>query len=453
MTVSDNPLSVSMDECISLSGQKIESIHRSWPHDESAPVYTVNGRYTNRGWTSWTLGFHYGSALLQYELTGEEKFLDIGRKGTLESIPVHLTHAGIHDHGFQIVSTYGNLLRHMNNGSLPENDWERKYYELALKVSGAVQAMRWTELGAREGFIHSFNGPHSLFADTMRSLRSLALAHSLGHELLGEQEARINLLHRLLQHVEATLKYNVYYGEGRDAYDVPGRVAHESIFNVKSGTYRCPSSQQGYSPFTTWMRGLAWVLLGCAEQLEYLSTLSEDEFPEWMTKRDALKKLERAAIVTAEFYLQNSAADDIAYWDSGAPGLSNLGDYRSRPADPFNDFEPVDSSASVIAAQGLMRLGVYMGESGSRYTSSGYGICNTLFARPYLSEDPQHQGLILHSVYHRPGAWDHISDGKKVPRGESSMWGDYHARELLVMLKRMNAGQRQYSFLEALRQT
>lgn len=452
MMASDSNTIDSIDELVLLSGEKIESLHRSWSHDRGAPVYTVNGRYTNRGWTAWTLGFHYGSALMQYELTGEEKFLDIGRKGILESMPVYLTHTGIHDHGFHIVSTYGNLLRLMNNGSLPENEWERQYYELALKVSGAVQAMRWTELGTHEGFIHSFNGPHSLFADTMRSLRSLALAHSLGHELLGEQEARINLLHRLLQHVEATLKYNVYYGEGRDTYDVPGRVAHESVFNVKSRTYRCPSSQQGYSPFTTWMRGLAWVLLGSAEQLEYLSTLNEEEFPEWMTKRDTLEKLERAAIVTAEFYLQNSAADGIAYWDSGAPGLTNRGDYRSRPADPFNDFEPVDSSASVIAAQGLLRLGMYMGESGSRYSSAGHKISNTLFARPYLSENPQHQGLILHSIYHKPGAWDHIPDGRKVPSGESSMWGDYHARELLLMINRMNTGQRQYSFLEALRQ-
>ena len=66
-------------------------------------------------------------------------------------------------------------------------------------------------------------------------------------------------------------------GRGRDGYDVRGRVAHESIFNTKNGAYRCPSSQQGYSPFTTWTRGLAWIMCGYAEQLEYLETLSDDE--------------------------------------------------------------------------------------------------------------------------------------------------------------------------------
>ena len=63
-----------------------------------------------------------------------------------------------------------------------------RYYELALRVSGAVQARRWTRL-PDGGFIHSFNGAHSLFVDTIRSLRVLALAHALGHVLMDEQDS------------------------------------------------------------------------------------------------------------------------------------------------------------------------------------------------------------------------------------------------------------------------
>ena len=69
---------------------------------------------------------------------------------------------------------------------------------------------------------------------------------------------------------ETTARYSIYYGEGRDAFDVRGRTAHESIFNLNDGSYRCPNSQQGYSPFSTWTRGLAWAMLGFAEQLEFL---------------------------------------------------------------------------------------------------------------------------------------------------------------------------------------
>ncbi|MGC1299975.1 MAG: hypothetical protein WA869_33535 [Alloacidobacterium sp.] len=38
--------------------------------------------------------------------------------------------------------------------------------------------------------------------------------------------------------------------------------------------------------------------------------------------------------------------------------MHRLGDWKSAAADPFNSFEPVDSSASAIAAQGLLRLAI-----------------------------------------------------------------------------------------------
>src|SRR5258708_25126057 len=97
---------------------------------------------------------------------------------------------------------------------------------------------------------------------------------------MGEGDERISLLRRLLLHALATAHHNVYFGEGRDRYDVRGRTAHECIFNVNDGSFRCPNSQQGYSPFSTWTRGLAWAILGFAEQLEFLDTLSTREIAE-----------------------------------------------------------------------------------------------------------------------------------------------------------------------------
>ena len=66
----------------------------------------------------------------------------------------------------------------------------------------------------------------------------------------------------------------------RDAtfYDLRGRVAHESVFNLNNGDYRCPNSQQGFAPFTTWTRGLAWIMCGYPEELlEFLATLDDAE--------------------------------------------------------------------------------------------------------------------------------------------------------------------------------
>jgi hypothetical protein len=74
--------------------------------------------------------------------------------------------------------------------------------------------------------------------------------------------------------------------------------------------------------------------------------------------------------------------------------------------------------------------------AGNLYRQAGLTVAGTLFEEPYLSVNPKHQGLILHSVYHRPNGWDYVAPGQQVPNGESSMWGDYHARELALLLWR-----------------
>jgi rhamnogalacturonyl hydrolase YesR len=460
------------------SAPKIDNIERTRAPGEGSPVFTVEGRYTARGWTEWTQGFQYGSALLQFDATGESRFLDVGREMTRRAMATHVSHIGVHDHGFNNVSTYGALWRLAREGRVEPDGAD----ELALKVSGAVQAARWSTAEGG-GYLYSFNGPHSLFVDTIRSCRSLAVAHLLGHVLMGENDTRISLLGRLIAHAEATARYNVFYGEGRDAYDVRGRTAHEAVFNTTDGRFRCPSTQQGYSPFSTWTRGLAWAMLGFAEELEYLDAVPDADLEPYGGRDEVTRMMRRAATATCDFYVDNTPTDGVPYWDTGAPGLAEMGDYLSRPADPYNAHEPVDSSAAAIAAQGLLRLGRHTGDD--RYWQAGLTVCDTLFDEPYLSTDPAHQGLILHSIYHRPNGWDHVPAGgkgrgpeglgggenkgggpeglgggknkgggpagrgggeNKVPHGESSMWGDYHAREVALYLQRVANGSAYYTF-------
>src|SRR5690606_29898874 len=118
------------------SAGRFEWVRRTCPPEQASPVFTVEGRYTARGWTEWTRGFQYGSALLQFDATGQERFLAAGRDATRTVMAGHLTHTGVHDHGFNNVSTYGNLWRLAGEGRIDPDP----SYELALKVSGAVQA-------------------------------------------------------------------------------------------------------------------------------------------------------------------------------------------------------------------------------------------------------------------------------------------------------------------------
>ena len=143
------------------------------------------------------------------------------------------------------------------------------------------------------------------------------------------------------------------------AYDVRGRTTHEALFNTNDGAFRAPSSQQGFSPFTTWTRGLAWALCGFAEQLEFMRSLGDHELEGEMLK---------AAAATGDFYLDHATASDgIPYWDTGAPNLHRLKNWPDHPADPFNDWEPVDSSAAAIGAREVeVELKVGVGDGVAR---------------------------------------------------------------------------------------
>lgn len=449
-TLKPADLSKKLEQFWQLSDQKIKLIEKNYDDTKGSPVFTVDGKYSTRGWTEWTQGFQYGSAILQFDITGDRKTLEIARNKTITRMAPHVSHIGVHDHGFNNVSTYGNLLRLMHEGKIEFNEWEKNFYELALKVSGAVQASRWTPIKTG-GFIHSFNGAHSLFVDTIRSCRALTISHMLGHVFQAEGDVKINILDRALQHIQATANYSVYYGEGRDSYDVWGRTAHEIVFNVKDGNFRCPNSQQGYSGFTTWTRGLAWAMCGFAEQLEWLETADEKELALLGGKVALAAMMLKAAKATCDFYIENTPVDGIPYWDAGAPNLYKLGDYLNNPSNPYNSFEPIDSSAAAIGAQGLLRLGKYLTNNGNstdgnRYWQAGLTVLNTLLDEPYLSANENHQGLLLHSIYHRPNGWDYVPIGSKIPCGESSMWGDYHIREVSLYLQRIINNEKYYTF-------
>ena len=164
-----------------LSASKIDLLTGGRSTGDGSPVFTVRGRYTSKGWTEWTQGFEFGSALLQFDATNEQRFLDFGRSKTRAVMAGHITHMGVHDHGFNNISTYGNLRRLILERRFAPDPAELDFCELALKCSGAVQARRWTPTAEGGGFIRSTGA--FAFADTMRSLRSLSLAHKLGHTL------------------------------------------------------------------------------------------------------------------------------------------------------------------------------------------------------------------------------------------------------------------------------
>src|SRR4249920_1927619 len=83
-----------------VSGEKLNLTHQDYDPARGAPVFTIAGKYTARGWTEWTEGFLYGSDFLQFDATGDRSFAARGQKYTVERMASHVSHIGVHDHGF-----------------------------------------------------------------------------------------------------------------------------------------------------------------------------------------------------------------------------------------------------------------------------------------------------------------------------------------------------------------
>jgi hypothetical protein len=78
--------------------------------------------------------------------------------------------------------------------------------------------------------------------------------------------------------------------------------------------------------------------------------------------------------------------------------------------------------------------------------AAGLTVARTILREPYLSVSPIHQGLLLHAIYHRPNGWDYVPKNRKIPCGESGLWGDYHLRELGLLLQQMAERKHYYTF-------
>lgn len=77
------------------------------------PVFTIQGRYQARNWTLWTEGFLLGIPLLVFDGIGDEKLLKLAQEHIVSHMARHVSNIGVHDHGFNNISTYGNLRRLM----------------------------------------------------------------------------------------------------------------------------------------------------------------------------------------------------------------------------------------------------------------------------------------------------------------------------------------------------
>ena len=314
-----------------------------------------------------------------------------GSPASLSDMPAHVTHFGVHDHGFNQVSTYGNLLRLMARGAHRRtNEWQKEYFELALKCSAAVQARRWTDLGdgcrlhpllQRPAFAVHRHHAHAACAGA----RPPARPCDEGRRRRRHPAARPACRART-HHGDTTACSGAKVAtSGTSAAAPPTRRSSTST----NGAFRCVGTQQGYSGYSTWMRGLAWAMTGYAELLEFLDTLDEAALAPYGGKAEIVDLFDRAAAATCDFYIAHTATDGIPYWDTGAPGLTELGDVyaravgageRHRAGRQLGGRDRRPGAASAMA-----RWLADQGRDGApAYTQAGLTVLATLLGPAYL---------------------------------------------------------------------
>jgi unsaturated chondroitin disaccharide hydrolase len=369
---------------VAFAGDQLERTVRLWPPERPSPVHTVRGKWYRPDdlWTDWTPGFLAGQLWILAKLTGDARWRERAEAFTRKLGPRRFDR-DVHDLGFIFLSSYARWA-----DALAPGDPLRAQIEDVVVTAANVQSFRWNGNGPH-GFIYSFNGPQSLFIDVMMNVRLLFWAAQRG---AGPEVGR-----RAVEHCRTSARYLVRR-PGRGLGDVDGSVAHEAIFNTepRRGEFRCLSTQQGYSPFTCWARGLAWALYGFADAYRYTRD------PEMLAVSERC----------AAFYLANTRPDGVPFWDYGAPAIPS---------------EPLDSSAAAIAGCGFDLLaGLASPDRAGAYRKASIDIATTLSGESFLARGQEgEEGIILHAVYHRPRGWGVDA---------SVQWGDYFFLELAERL-------------------
>ncbi|MBI3653107.1 MAG: glycoside hydrolase family 88 protein [Acidobacteria bacterium] len=376
-------LRAALEQAFDFGLRQLAGMMKQWPCDKAAPIYTDNGVWTRPAymWTDWCPGFYAGMMWLACERTGEPFWRQAAEQYT-RALEGRKFDREVHDLGFIFMSTADRWYR-----LLGDDDPTRQGLKDLLITAGTIQSFRWKASG-EDHYIYSFHGPQSLFIDIMMNIRLLFRAHQLG--------ASRELYDKATTHARTTEKYLVQKSGAR-LMDTDGAVIHEAIFNPERGEFRNLSTQQGYSPFTCWARGLAWAMYGFTDT--YLFT----------GERFFLETAERCAA----YYLTNTPDDGVPFWDYGAPAIPR---------------EPLDSSAAAIVAGALWKLqGIAETRGDAKtYRQAALTILATLTSDEFTgAKAAAYEGILRHGVYHRPMNWG---------VDESVMWGDYFFMEALHMV-------------------
>ncbi|RXZ84804.1 glycosyl hydrolase [Paenibacillaceae bacterium] len=316
---------------------------------DSFPYVSLDGKFNNEEADWWTNGFWPGLLWLIYRETGNERLREIAESVEAQmDEPLQQFYPLHHDVGFMW------SLTSVANYKLTGNERSK---QRALTAASHL-AGRYNPKGK---FIRAWNQPERIGWAIIDCMMNLPLLYWASEET-GDPRFK----HIAREHADMTL---------RDFQRPDGSTCHIVCFDPESGERLHSLGGQGYGPDSAWSRGTAWSLYGMALSYRY-------------TKQPAyLEVAER----NARFFLNQLPEDKVPLWDFRAP--KDMAD-------------ALDSSASVIAASGMLELSsLIKAEDSTRavfYYEAAVKILQSVYNNYGAWDDPKEEGLIMKTTANRP---------------------------------------------------
>ena len=320
------------------------------------------------GW--WCSGFYPGVLWQVYEATEDTLFRDLAVKHTLPLAGL-LERNTDHDIGFQLMSSFGKMARHLPSGTPSchsdepscHSDEPSCHSERSEGISPQTVLTHGAEILAARldpavGVIRSWNGNRWNYPVIIDNMMNLELLMEYGDRAVAEKHALTTAANHFRE--DGTTWHLVDYAD--------------------DGSVLGKQTVQGYADDSAWARGQAWALYG------YAMMAREEQDPE-TGNPELARTFNDIAFKLAEWILPRLPDDGVPYWDF------SQSDYR-------------DASAGAIIAAGLLDLWRNDPDRDpeKKLVAAAERILRTLASPEDLAEPRTNGGFLLkHSVGNIPG--------------------------------------------------
>ena len=357
----------------------------------------------------------------------------------------HVTHVGVHDHGFNNVSTWGALRRLALEGR-----YEAEGRERASASSRSRRAARCRPGAGRAPPTAAATSTRSTARTRSSPTRCARCARSRSRTAWATRCSRRGTGRCRCSSGSCCTRapparFAVYKGRGRDTWDERGpRRAREPL---RRDRRQLPLPRRRSRATRRSRPGRAG-RPGCCSASPRSSSSSRRvagrraraaRGPGGGRGRTCSRPRGPPPRTTCE----TTPTDGIPYWDTGAPGLAAA----ARPPRPAG--RPVqrpragrhlgrgDRGAGPAAPRAAASSGAATPRTGRRFFQAGLTITRTLFGAAVPERGPVAPGAAAPLRLPPAERLGLRAPGPQGPCGESSQWGDYHLRELALYVQRL----------------